>query len=135
MTIAIVSIVAPKMRSQDARVLASDVRYVKHLVHLMEQNLSKAFHFGGGRGVHCGSQAHCSREIISPSGIERQMKMSNKGSGRAAGGAREVGWKGNNFPIHYHIPIARQSRGKLVCYPLIVLTSRVSLVGKHDIPK
>ncbi|EPB69986.1 hypothetical protein ANCCEY_10931 [Ancylostoma ceylanicum] len=40
MTIAIVSIVAPKMRSQDARVLASDVRYVKHLVHLMEQNLS-----------------------------------------------------------------------------------------------
>ncbi|VDP27344.1 unnamed protein product, partial [Heligmosomoides polygyrus] len=50
MTIAIVSIVAPKMRSQDARVLASDVRYVKHLVHLMEQNLSKAFHFGGGRG-------------------------------------------------------------------------------------
>lgn len=40
MTIAIVSIVAPKMRSQDARILASDVRYVKHLVHLMEQNLS-----------------------------------------------------------------------------------------------
>ncbi|PIO54915.1 hypothetical protein TELCIR_23710, partial [Teladorsagia circumcincta] len=48
MTIAIVSIVAPKMRSQDARVLASDVRYVKHLVHLMEQNLN---HFRNSNGV------------------------------------------------------------------------------------
>uniref|UniRef100_A0A0K0DAB5 Zyg-1-like serine/threonine protein kinase n=1 Tax=Angiostrongylus cantonensis TaxID=6313 RepID=A0A0K0DAB5_ANGCA len=48
MTIAIVSIVAPKMRSQDARILASDVRYVKHLVHLMEQNLS---HFRNSNSV------------------------------------------------------------------------------------
>ncbi|VDL69595.1 unnamed protein product [Nippostrongylus brasiliensis] len=48
MTIAIVSIVAPKMRSQDARILASDVRYVKHLVHLMEQNLN---HFRNSNGV------------------------------------------------------------------------------------
>ncbi|PIO62296.1 hypothetical protein TELCIR_16154 [Teladorsagia circumcincta] len=36
------------MRSQDARVLASDVRYVKHLVHLMEQNLN---HFRNSNGV------------------------------------------------------------------------------------
>ncbi|KAK6735834.1 hypothetical protein RB195_018841 [Necator americanus] len=48
MTIAIVSIVAPKMRSQDARVLASDARYVKHLVHLMEQNIG---HFRTSNGV------------------------------------------------------------------------------------
>ncbi|XGW10815.1 hypothetical protein V3C99_012370 [Haemonchus contortus] len=48
MTIAIVSIVAPKMRSQDARTLASDVRYVKHLVHLMDQNLN---HFRNSNGV------------------------------------------------------------------------------------
>nr|CDJ90693.1 leucine Rich Repeat family protein [Haemonchus contortus] len=48
MTIAIVSIVAPKMRSQDARTLASDVRYVKHLVHLMDQNLK---HFRNSNGV------------------------------------------------------------------------------------
>uniref|UniRef100_A0A1I7WXK4 ArAE_2_N domain-containing protein n=1 Tax=Heterorhabditis bacteriophora TaxID=37862 RepID=A0A1I7WXK4_HETBA len=40
MTIAIVSIVAPKMRALDARALTSDVRYVRHLVYLMEQNLN-----------------------------------------------------------------------------------------------
>lgn len=42
MTIAIVSIVTPKMRPPEARELTGDERYVRHLVLLMNDNLSKS---------------------------------------------------------------------------------------------
>ncbi|PAV75711.1 hypothetical protein WR25_09392 [Diploscapter pachys] len=38
MTIAIVSIVTPKMRSAEAKLLISEVRYIRHLVQIMEEH-------------------------------------------------------------------------------------------------